>query len=60
MHILVTGGAGYIGSMLTQKLLSAEYKVSAIDSLWFRKDVPLLFIGNPLYSFYRGKKESGA
>ena len=34
-HILVTGGAGYIGSILCRELLSHDYKVSILDSLLF-------------------------
>lgn len=33
MHILVTGGAGYIGSFMTKKLLDIGYKVTVVDSL---------------------------
>jgi len=36
--ILVTGGAGYIGSVLTRKLADKGYKVRVIDSLIFGKD----------------------
>ena len=32
-HILVTGGAGYIGSFMVQKLLDLGYTVSVIDNL---------------------------
>lgn len=34
-HILVTGGAGYIGSILSRDLLGLDYKVSVIDKLLF-------------------------
>ena len=34
-HILVTGGAGYIGSILARELLGLDYKVSIIDNLLF-------------------------
>ena len=35
MHILLTGGCGYIGSILTPKLLNAGFKVTVIDIMWF-------------------------
>ena len=34
-HILITGGAGYIGSLLTSELLRANYRVTVVDSLLF-------------------------
>lgn len=36
--VLITGGAGYIGSVLTRKLVEQGYKVKVIDSLIFGKD----------------------
>jgi len=36
--ILVTGGAGYIGSVLTHKLVESGYNVRIIDSLIYGKD----------------------
>ena len=34
MKILVTGGAGYIGSVTTKKLLESGFKVTVIDNLY--------------------------
>ena len=33
MRILVTGGAGYIGSILTAKLVKKKYNVIVLDNL---------------------------
>jgi len=33
--ILVTGGAGYVGSLLTQELLGLGHHVRVVDTMWF-------------------------
>ena len=35
MHILITGGCGYTGTVLTNKLLSFGHQVTVIDTQWF-------------------------
>tara|TARA_Y100000590_G_C15695773_1_gene1005045 strand:+ start:794 stop:1798 length:1005 start_codon:yes stop_codon:yes gene_type:complete len=37
MKILVTGGAGYLGSILCKKLLDKGYSVRMIDTFWYGK-----------------------
>jgi len=38
MHVLITGGAGYLGSVLSRKLLEKGHKVRIIDNLWYGKE----------------------
>jgi len=38
-NIFITGGAGYVGSVLVPKLLSEGYKVSVIDLMIYGEDV---------------------
>ncbi|SVC70403.1 uncharacterized protein METZ01_LOCUS323257, partial [marine metagenome] len=35
MHLLVTGGCGYVGSRLIQRLLDDNHKVTVVDIMWF-------------------------
>ena len=52
-HILITGGAGYIGSMLTASLLRAGYRVSILDKLLFGGESLLAFMSHPDFYFAR-------
>ena len=40
MHILLTGGCGYVGSVLTPKLLDRGFKVTVVDVMWFGNFLP--------------------
>ena len=52
--ILITGGAGYIGNVICSLALQYGYKVKAIDTLWFKKEIPLIHLSNPDYEFVKG------
>jgi nucleoside-diphosphate-sugar epimerase len=52
-HILVTGGAGYIGSLLTSELLRAGYRVTVVDSLLYGGESLLGFFAHPNFRFER-------
>ena len=50
--ILVTGGAGYVGSCLLQELLSKGYKVTCVDNLIFGGDSLLSIWHDKNFTFY--------
>ena len=54
MKVLVTGGAGYIGSVLVRQLLQKGYKVRALDSLKFGGDALYEVMLNPNFEFIKG------
>ena len=51
--ILVAGGAGYVGSMLTQELLSLGHKVVVADALLFGGESLLNVLSHPSFTFSR-------
>jgi nucleoside-diphosphate-sugar epimerase len=52
-HILVTGGAGYIGSLLTAELLRSGYRVTVVDSLLYSGESLLGFFAHPSFHFVK-------
>jgi len=52
-HVVVTGGAGYIGSLLTSELLRANYHVTVVDSLLFGGESLLSFLHHPNFHFVK-------
>lgn len=54
MKILVTGGAGYIGTMLVPLLLQRQYKVTILDNFTWGVKPILHFVSNPLLEIVSG------
>ena len=52
-HILITGGAGYIGSILTSELLRQNYRVTILDSLLFGGESIVPFLNHPNFHFVK-------
>ena len=52
-HVVVTGGAGYIGSLLVAELLRAEFHVTVIDSLLFGGESIVPFLHHPCLHFVK-------
>jgi nucleoside-diphosphate-sugar epimerase len=52
--VLVTGGAGYIGSILVPTLLEKGYEVTVLDTLMFGQSTLLEQCINPKFSFING------
>ena len=49
--ILVTGGAGYVGSMVSRELLARGHRVVVADALLFGGEALLDLLSNPAFSF---------
>jgi nucleoside-diphosphate-sugar epimerase len=58
-HVLITGGAGYIGSILTSELLRANYKVTVLDSLLFGGESIVPFLNHPNFHFVKADVTEG-
>ena len=53
MRILITGGAGYLGSKLTETLLSQGHDVIVYDNLFFGSVGIIPFLDNPKYKLIK-------
>jgi nucleoside-diphosphate-sugar epimerase len=54
MKVLITGGAGYLGSTLTKHLLEAGYSVTVLDNLMYDQVTLLHLFSNPKFQFELG------
>ena len=52
-HIVITGGAGYIGSLLTSELLRLGHSVTVLDSLLFGGESLTPFMAYPNFRFVK-------
>lgn len=52
--ILVVGGAGYIGSMLSAGLVDAGYQVLVLDPLWYGGEALAALAGRPNFELHVG------
>jgi nucleoside-diphosphate-sugar epimerase len=50
-HVCITGGAGYIGSLLTGELLRQGSKVTVVDDLIFGGESLLAYLAHPNFHF---------
>jgi nucleoside-diphosphate-sugar epimerase len=52
-HVLVTGGAGYIGSLLVGELLRTGHLVTVVDDLFFGGEPLLTYMAHPNFAFIK-------
>jgi nucleoside-diphosphate-sugar epimerase len=52
--VLITGGAGYLGSVLCEHLLAAGHRVTVLDTLMFGQQSLFHLCGRPGFAFVRG------
>ena len=52
--VLITGGAGYLGSVLTEVLLGKDYQVTILDNLIYKQTSVAPFAHHPNFDFVFG------
>jgi nucleoside-diphosphate-sugar epimerase len=52
--VLITGGAGYLGSVLTEVLLNKGYRVTVLDNLIYKQSSVAPFAYHPNFDFILG------
>jgi nucleoside-diphosphate-sugar epimerase len=58
IKVLITGGAGYVGSVLTELLLKKNYQVTIFDNLMYGGDHLVTFVSNKNFQFIKGDVRS--
>ncbi len=53
-HVLITGGAGYLGSIICERLLDAGYQVTVIDALMHGEQSLFHLCAHPDFEFVHG------
>lgn len=53
-RVLITGGAGYLGSVLCEHLLAAGYQVTVVDNLMYQQHSLLSLCAHPHFQFVFG------
>lgn len=54
MKVLITGGAGYLGSVIVERLLNVGYEVTVLDKLLFNQTSLLQYTSYPKFKFVYG------
>ena len=54
MKVLITGGAGYLGSVLTENLLNSGYSVTILDNLMYNQTSLIHYSHNKNFDFIYG------
>jgi nucleoside-diphosphate-sugar epimerase len=54
MKILITGGAGYLGSVMVERFLHVGYEVTVLDKLLFNQTSLLQYTSYPRFKFVYG------
>ncbi len=52
--VLITGGAGYLGSVMTCHFLNKGYKVTCLDNLLYQQNSLFNYVRNPNFDFVHG------
>src|SRR5262245_28465210 len=54
LNVLITGGAGYLGSVISERLLAEGCRVTVLDNLMYGTAPLFHLCNNESFSFFRG------